>query len=97
MYVFHEYTGHNNKFQKDMEQIDKAMEAKLPVFMTEVAGTDANQEDYYDMETIKEWMPIVEKYNISYIVWKLEKYSDFDREDEYWNYMHEYMKNDSSF
>ncbi|MEE3495622.1 MAG: glycoside hydrolase family 5 protein [Butyrivibrio sp.] len=97
MYVFHEYTGHNNEFQEDIEMIDRAMEAKLPVFMTEVAGTDANQEDYYDMETIKEWMPIVEKYNISYIVWKLEKYSDFDRDDEYWNYMHEYMKNDSSF
>lgn len=95
MYVFHEYTGHNSEFEIEIEQIDKAMEAKLPVFMTEVAGTDAEQEDYYDMETIQQWMPIVEKYNISYIVWKLEKYSDFDRDDEYWNYMRDYMKNDS--
>ena len=95
MYVFHEYTGHNSEFQSEIEQIEKAMEAKLPVFMTEVAGTDAEQEDYYDMETIKQWMPIVDKYNISYIVWKLEKYSDFDRDDEYWNYMREEMKNGS--
>jgi len=97
MYVFHEYTGHNSSFESDIEQIDKAMEAKLPVFMSEVAGTDAEQEDYYDMETIKQWMPIVEKYNISYIVWKLYKYSDFDRDDEYWNYMRENMKNDSPY
>ena len=97
MYVFHEYTGHNSKFQQEIEQIDKAMEAGLPVFMTEVAGTDAEQEDYYDMDTIQQWMPIVEKYNISYIVWKLWKYSDFDRDDEYWNYMRENMKNDSPY
>ena len=51
----------SDKLRSEIEQIDKAMEAHLPVFMTEVAGTDAEQEDYYDMETIQQWMPIVEK------------------------------------
>ena len=73
MYAFHFYAASH----KDLKQkLLKAIESKVPVFVTEFGICEYTWDWKIDEEEAKEWFKILDDFNISYVAWNL---SDYDQ------------------
>lgn len=70
MYSFHFYAGAEDT--NDLrDRFKKAIESKLPVFVSEFGISDPSGNGGVFIDSAKEWMDILDKNNISYVNWSL--------------------------
>lgn len=67
MYTFHFYAGDNT----DTGKIVNAIKAKLPVFISEHGGMDADGDGNMNYNSLKKWYEVLDKYNLSFVAWNL--------------------------
>ena len=69
MYVLHFYTA-SHSFGLRSELVS-AVEAGLPVFISECGITEASGDGVIDFASAREWFTVLDQYGISYAVWSL--------------------------
>ncbi len=69
MYSFHFYAA--THFENLRSRLKKCLEAGLPVFISECSITEASGHGDIDLVSAREWFNIVDKYDLSYMVWSL--------------------------
>ncbi|MBQ7275780.1 MAG: glycoside hydrolase family 5 protein [Bacilli bacterium] len=67
MYTFHFYAADNTETGK----IVTAIKAKLPVFISEHGGMDADGDGEMNYNSLKKWYEVIDKYNLSFVAWNL--------------------------
>jgi endoglucanase len=68
-YVLHFYAATHKKALRDKAQ--KALDAGLPLFVTEYGITRANGDDEIDVAESRRWWDFMEKNGISYLAWSI--------------------------
>jgi endoglucanase len=69
MYVLHFYAAtHREQLRKTMKD---ALDAGLPVFISECSICDASGNGSIDYESADEWMKLIDEYKVSFICWNL--------------------------
>ncbi len=73
MYTMHFYAAEHG--QSYMNNVETAVNAGIPVFVTEFGTQKASGDEKNDFEDSQEWLDLLNKYNISWINWNFS--SDF--------------------
>lgn len=69
MYAFHFYAAtHKDSMRTSLE---KVLKKNLPVFVTEFGICEASGSGNIDLQQAKEWMDLLDSYNISCMMWNL--------------------------
>lgn len=69
LYALHFYAGtHKDELRSRME---RCIQGGLPVIVSEFGMCDASGDGANDFESAKEWLELIEKYNVSFFCWNL--------------------------
>lgn len=69
MYTFHFYAGDED--MQTTSEVTKAYAAKLPIFITEHGGMDADGDGKIDYSSVARWYKALDDRNISYVAWNI--------------------------
>lgn len=70
-YSFHFYASEPSHQELLMQRADKAIEAGLPVFVTEWGVGEANGDGVFDLEKTNKWLRWMEKHQLSWANWNV--------------------------
>lgn len=92
MYAYHFYAAtHKDDKRRDL---NAALDAGLPVFVTEYGLTEASGAGYIDYDSGKKWFDLMSKNNVSCCVWNLNSKNDISgsKMSKYFRYIRDYYK-----
>lgn len=69
MYVLHFYAATHKEGLRD--KLTKALDAGIPVFISEFSICDASGNGGIDYDSAAKWMDVINKYQLSYVGWNL--------------------------
>lgn len=69
MYTVHFYAADHGQWLRD--KVVAAVKAGTPVFVSEFGATAANGDGAVDVKSADAWLGMLDKYDISYIIWNL--------------------------
>ncbi|MCR5704846.1 MAG: glycoside hydrolase family 5 protein [Eubacterium sp.] len=69
MYTFHFYAASHKEYERG--KVEEAVKAGLPIFVTEYDSCDASGDGKIDKTSMRQWMELLNRYQISCVKWNL--------------------------